>query len=75
VNELTQELLAKSSEIQNLNGKIKLLENSLNKQAKTIHKITEKISENEKIKIEIINQKSKIEELERENYSIKNEIK
>jgi hypothetical protein len=51
------------------------LENTLSKQTRTIDKLSDKISSSGKDKVEIINQKSIINELENDNFMLKNEIR
>lgn len=75
MNELSQQVIAKASEIDNLNGKIKILESTINKQTRTIEKLSDKISTSDKDKTEILNQKSILNELENENYMLKNELR
>ena len=51
------------------------MENTLSKQTRTIDKLSDKISSSDKEKDEIINQKSIINELENENFVLKNELR
>lgn len=51
------------------------MENSLNKQTRTIDKLSDKISYSDKDKAEIINQRNLISDLENENLMLKNEIR